>query len=342
MIYILVYVSLLLSGFVSRGNRSLRNQLYYVWIFGLFLFVGFRYRVGCDWGGYLAIFETSRIYETSSTTEQAFWRLNSLLHYLQLDYPYINVISSGLFFIGLHQIAKRQPDRLAILILSFPILIINLAMSGIRQAIALGVLCFAFNAFVDMSVVYFVLFTLLATTFHTSSGAFLMLTPFVRGRFSRQRIILGAIIAMPGIYYLLTSEAYEFYSRRYVGTATEAFGAPFRTGLIALTGAAFLWYLDRKWKLLYTKDYKFIKLTSYLMVAVFPFSFLSSVGGDRFGFYLAPIQYIVLARIPFLIKGPNADMFAVVPYAVGGVTLLTWAMVSSLFEACYLPYQTWF
>ncbi|MEK8125025.1 EpsG family protein [Methylocystis sp. IM4] len=186
-----MYVSLLLSGFVSRGNGPLRNQFYYLWLFVLFLFVGFRYRVGCDWGGYLVIFENSRIYETSSTTEQAFWLLNSLLHYLQLDYPYINVVSSGIFSLGLHQIAKRQPDRLSILILSFPILIINLAMSGIRQAIALGILCFAFNAFIDMSLLRCVLFTLIASMFHTSAGAFLMLTPFVRGRFSRQRIILG-------------------------------------------------------------------------------------------------------------------------------------------------------
>ena len=103
----------------------------------------------------------------------------------------------------------------------------------------------------------------------------------------------------------------------------------------------FLWFLDRKWKASYVKDYKLVKLTSYLMIAVFPLSFLSSVGGDRLGYYLAPIQFIILTRIPFIIKGPHSSTAAFAPYAVGGLTLLAWTSLSSLFATCYLPYQIW-
>ena len=227
MIYFAVYVGLLLCGYVSRGKSSLRNQFYYIWLFGLFFFVGFRYRVGCDWTGYLKIFESSYLREDSATTEQGFWTINRLLHDFDLDYPYINVIASGAFFLGLHQIAKRQPDRLGILILAFPILILNLAMSGIRQAIGLGLLCFAYNAFIDASLVRFVLFLGTASAFHTSAASFLMLVPFVRGQFSRTRVALGGLVALPGAYYLLMSKGFEVYSERYIGTTTEAFGAPF-------------------------------------------------------------------------------------------------------------------
>jgi hypothetical protein len=309
---------------------------------GCFFFVGFRYRVGCDWAGYLNIFELARHYETpANATEQSFWIVNRLLHYFDLEYPFINVIASGVFFLGLDGLARRQPDRFGVLILAFPILILNLAMSGIRQGIALGFLCFAYNAFVDMRLVRYVLFVAIASTFHSSAAAFLMLAPAVRGEYSPRRVALAGLLALPGLYYMLTSQAYEIYARRYIGTATEAFGAPFRTALIALTGITFLWFLDRKWKALYTSDYKLVKLSSYLMVAVFPLSFLSSVGGDRFGYYLSPIQFIILTRLPFMVEGPYSTIVAFAPYAIGGLTLLAWIWLSSLFAVCYLPYQMW-
>ena len=139
---------------------------------------------------------------------------------------------------------KRQPDPLGVLILAFPILIVELAMSGIRQAMALGCMCFAYNAFVDRRLLRYVLFVTMATTFHSSALFFLTLVPVARGEFSRRRIALGGLLALPGAYYLLTSATMEMYTRRYVGAGAEAAGAPFRAGLVALSGIVFLWFLD--------------------------------------------------------------------------------------------------
>jgi hypothetical protein len=344
-IYLLIYVGLLLCGFVSRGDDSLRKALYYICLLGLFFFVGFRYEVGCDWTGYLSIFNVARYRTMAQTTlqssEAAFWAINKLLNDFELEYPYINVIASAIFFLGLHALAKRQPDPFGVLILAFPVLILNLAMSGIRQAIALGVLCLAYNAFVDRRLVRYVLFVMIAASFHTSAIAFFMLMPFVRGEFSRQRIALGILFLLPGAYLLSTSEAMDFYTRRYVGTATEAFGGPFRTGLLALSGIVFLLFLDRKWKAQSVLDYKLVKISSYMMAAAFPLSLFSSVMGDRFGYYLYPVQLMILARLPNLVKGPYTTIVAFAPYAVGVAVLATWMGLSSLFAKCYLPYQMW-
>ena len=340
MIYLLVYAALLLCGFVSRRNPSLRKALYYTCLVGLFLFAAFRYEVGCDWTGYLNIFEISRHGETSHS-EIAFWTLNRLLHYFDLDYPYINVIAAVAFFVGFHALAKRQSDPLGVLILAFPILILELAMSTVRQAIAVGFVCFAYNAFVDARLLRFVLFVIIATSFHSSAISFLLLAPFVGGELSFRRMALGGLLASPGVYYLLTSETFEAYSQLYVGTATDAAGAPLRSGLLALTGLAFLWFLDRKWKAQSIRDYSLVKLSSYIMVAIFPLSIYSSVMGDRIAFYLYPIQLIVLARLPLLVPGPYSIAISFAPYAVGTLFLLIWTQLSSLFQQCYLPYQVW-
>jgi hypothetical protein len=339
-IYLSIYLCLLTCGIISKSNRALRAIFYYVSLFGLFFFVGFRYKVGCDWAGYLNIYSISR-YFNPSDPEVSFWALNRLLNDYELEYPYINIIASGCFFVGIHVLARRQPDKLAIVILAFPILIINLAMSGIRQAMALGILCFAFNAFNDKSILRYVSTVVVAVTFHTSAAIFLLLSPVVRGNFSPRRIAIGGILALPALYLLVSSSSFGVYSQRYIGSGLDAFGAPFRTGLVALTGGVFLWWLDSRWKKLFPLDYKLIKISSYIMLAVFFLSFLSSVGGDRLGYYMSMIQLVILARLPLLVQGRYRNVFSAIPYAVFGLALSVWVFKSSLFEACYVPYQIW-
>jgi EpsG family len=340
LIYLLVYFLLLLSGWVSRTDASVRRALYGLCLIGLFLFAGFRYRVGCDWTGYLNIYDMART-SLSVRSEVSFWYLNRLLHSLDLEYPFINVIAALVFFAGLHALARRQPDPLGVLILSYPILILELAMSGIRQAMAVGFVCFAWNAFVAARLSRFVLFVLVAASFHTSAMLFLLLAPFVRGEFSIRRAAMAGLLALPGVYFILTSATFATYSSRYIGGASEAAGAPFRCGLLALTGIAFLWFLDRAWKKTSTRDYTLVKISCLMMVAVFPLSLVSSVGGDRIGFYLYPMQLIVLSRLPLLVRGPYSTAIASTPYAIGALFLLVWTQQSSLFERCYEPYQIW-
>jgi hypothetical protein len=338
LLYILVYAALLVAEVLSRGSRA----LYYICLIGLFLFAGFRYEVGCDWSGYLNIFQlASNKVITLQTPEAAFWTANKLLHDFEFDYPSINVISSIFFFLGLNALAKRQPDPVGILTLAFPILILNLAMSGIRQAIAVGLFCFACNAFIESRLFCFILLVLIGSTFHSSVLFFLTLAPFVRGEYTTRRVALGALLALPGVYYFLTSATFEVYSQRYVGTGAEASGAPFRTGLLALTGIAFLWFLDDKWKASFIQDYKLVKICSVMMILTVPLAVYSSVMGDRVGYYLIPAQLMILTRLPLLVRGRYAAQIAFAPYAAAALFLATWVNLSGLFEQCYGSYQTW-
>jgi len=75
------------------------------------------------------------------------------------------------------------------------------------------------------------------------------------------------------------------------------------------------------------------------MIATFPVSLYSSVIGDRFAYYLVPIQLLFLARLPFL--RPGSRIVALVPYIAGAVYLAVWTQTSALFEKCYLPYKFW-
>ena len=345
MTYYLVYASLLLCGLLSSGRPSNRVALYHLCLVGLFFFVGFRYKVGCDLDGYLNIFNTTRRHTLEmslQTGEPAFDAVNVFLHYYELEYPYINVIASAGFFLGLNALARRQPDRLGVLILAFPVLILNLAMSGIRQGIAVGIMCFAYNAFVDRRPVRYVLLVVFAAQFHHSALTFLALAPFAWGAVSRAKTVSAGLLAMPGVYFLVSGGTFDRYFLEYAGqSAAVAAGAPFRSAFLALPGAIFLLFLARKWREQSIRDYLLVRLSSYLMVAMFPISLFSSVIGDRFGYYLYPIQLIILTRLPLLVKGRYSTTVAIAPYAAEALILVTWAELSALYSRCYEPYRVW-
>lgn len=343
MTYLTLYGALLLQGLVSAGRPSSRRLFYLISIVGLFLFVAFRYKVGCDWSGYLNHYETMRFQPIEVALERrepGYWSLLTFIHSLGLEYPYINVITGAIFFIGFHTFAKRQPDPLGFLILSLPVLIINLPMSAIRQAAGFGFLCLAYCAFIDRSLVRYVALILAGSLFHASVVMFLMLVPFIKGGLTPRNIFLGITLALPGGYFLLQDEV-EFYADRYLESGIDATGGPFRASLLAIVGLFFLFQLRQRWLSRFRKDYDLALIGSVAMVVVLPIALASSVIGDRIGYYIMPLQLMVLARLPYLYEGRDAIFLYAAPYLGLGAVLWVWAAYSSLFQKCYVPYSSW-
>ena len=338
MFYLIFYVGLMILRLVKA------DVFYFPALLTLFLVSGFRFEVGCDWTGYLNQFN---VYGYGSLTdtfavEEPLWKsLFIFQNWLELPYPWINVFSSAIFFIGVNFLAQRQPDKLGFLILLFPILIINMPMSGIRQGAAIGVISMAFVAFIEMRVVLFVSLTMLATALHSSAIIFLLLVPFVRGAYSKTRIFFASILVIPGILAITSFRSSEIAEVRYVGSSIDAAGAVFRVGLLAATASLFFLGVRKKWLELYPDEYKIVTISSFIMLtlmAVLPFS---SVIPDRIGYYFIPIQAMVLARIPFIPFLKNRRVLTAMPYLALLFVFAIWTALSRLFPLCYLPYRTW-
>lgn len=338
LIYLMTYAALMFI-------RMYRERHFYIPVLiALFLFSAFRFQVGCDWLGYLNEFTVYGAFSVPDLLEerQPLWvSVFMLQNLLDLPYPWINVFSAFIFFWGMHSLARRQPDPLAFIILLFPILIINITMSAIRQAAAIGVLSMAFIAFIDRKAVRFVIITLVASTLHSSAILFLLFTPLVRGTYSRVRLILSALLAIPGLTLLLATQASEVAASRYVGTEIDAAGAVFRIGLLVLTGVCFLLFFRRNWKIVFPEDYKFVIIGSLSMVAVSVLLPFSSVIADRVGYYFIPVQTMILARLPYVVSLKYGNLVVAVPYLILLLVLGVWITWSTLFSLCYVPYQTW-
>lgn len=214
-------------------------------------------------------------------------------------------------------------------------------VSVVRQGAAIGLICIAFTAFIDRRPVRFTLWVILAAGFHASALIFLLLLPVATGRYTRSRLILAAILAIPGAFLLATSDAGGVATSRYVDTGREAFGAVFRVGILGLSALYFFWFVRRKWMGSFPQDYSLASIGAIGMVLAFLLLPVSSIISDRFGYYLIPIQVMIFARIPYLPYQVNKSFHAALPYVGLLLFFIVWTQLSWHFQKCYIPYDTW-
>lgn len=344
MLYIgLTSILFLLRYALAKQSRQ-SKEIYLLVLFSLFVFSAFRYQVGCDWPGYYFQYAAAANFDWSTITsiqEPIWWAILAYINATNLPYPVINIVSSAIFFFGIHILARRQPDPLGFLVLLFPILIINLPMSGIRQGAAIGLICIAFASFIDRRPFRFAIWVMLSAGFHSSAMIFMLLLPLTTGRYTGQRLMLAAFVALPGVYFLTSSDAVELATSRYVGTGVEAFGAAFRVGILGLSAIYFFLFVRKKWLLTWPADYSLASVGAIGMALALLLVPISTVIADRLGYYLVPIQTMIFARLPFLPFGKDLALHSAFPYLGLLLVFTVWTQISGHFEHCYNPYQTW-
>jgi hypothetical protein len=344
MLYIFIFIGLILLRYSLLGHKTLQWQLYPPVLLLLFIFTAFRFQVGCDWSTYNQIYEAfDQITEAGliALREPLWWVLMGALNKLNAPFVWVNVMSASIFFFGIDKLARKTPDPLAFIIMLFPILIINIPMSAIRQAAALGFLCYAFAAFLEKKQLKYIFLTIIATGFHTSALLFIPLVIFIDGKNSYKRIIVAILIELPLLGLMWLSSYAESKSKAYVGSGYDAEAAIFRSGILAITALVFFLFYKNKWKEKFPYDYNFIHISSLAMLANFFIVFFSTVISDRLGYYFITMQAIIFARLPMFERSQFRIFFIAAPYIGLLVVFLVWTSLSPHFNSCYLPYQTW-
>ena len=307
--------------FIRTYASIYKNFIYWFILLFLFVFSAFRFEVGCDWRGYLISLSnaTSQFGELTKSHELIWALVLLFIKVYEINYFWINVISSFIFFFGAHYMAQRQQNRIAFLLLLFPVLIINMPMSGIRQASAIGALCIAFIALLDRSTLKFTFFVFAAFLLHKSSIIFLALLPLTFGDLSKSRALILFIPAVLAVASLSLTDAFAHYILIYgsygsSGLASEASGAIFRTGFLAVTSLHYFLFLRKPWKRYFKDDYQIILIFAWLMFVPIVVSQFSSVMGDRFAYYLIPMQVVIFTRIPYLKLSKQRLLHILYPY----------------------------
>ena len=230
------------------------------------------------------------------------------------------------------------------LVLAFPVLMVQLGMSGIRQALALGFLVVSLTSFVNSSRVWTAIWILVAAQFHTSAVVFLPMSLMAGRHLSTRRLIAAMVILGPAVLFLL-QERLDVYSDRYIEQIygeNSASGAWLRYALVSLPFLFFVFW-HREIKVLVPKLYELLRLFMMITFLMLPVGLISSVALHRLVFYVMPVSILALcyvsqvAAMKFRVR-PIAHL---VPLGVYGSYIVVWFAFSSKASSCYVPYQTW-
>jgi hypothetical protein len=309
------------------------------------LMVGFRFRVGMDWDNYLSlyqIFADDPVSEAIVSREPGFRLLYKLGELLGGGYIFVNVISALIFCWGFFVFARRCFEPYLAIVVGTPLLVVAFAMSGIRQAVALGIITFLFATWDKRNAVGRVVIVLIAATFHFSALFILMfvalgarISPFAK---ISAAIAVGLVIALI-TYFAPTSM--EAYSSLYVAgpRRLSAPGAPVQVGALAVPAILYL-MVRKRWLQVHGEHLLYVHL-ALAAIALLPVIPISSVGAYRFALYLWPMSMYVLSGLPGLIASSNERQLYRVLIVIAFVgVLIGWLTLANTSWA-WLPYQNW-
>tara|TARA_R110000751_G_scaffold172928_3_gene279389 strand:+ start:101750 stop:102784 length:1035 start_codon:yes stop_codon:yes gene_type:complete len=341
-VYLGIYSCLALS---AVGNYRRPHTVFFLFA-AIFLvwFMGFRYETGCDYSGYLHRW----IYFSPPTSlaqllegeEAGFALLMGSIKDLGLDYTWLNVAASAILVFCYIRFASAHAFAPLILALLFPVIIIQLGMSGIRQALAGGFLMLAFNAFAKKQKPWTAIWILVGMQFHTSVVMFLPIS-FLAGREVNTLRLFVAMAILGPVSALLLADRFDTYESRYIENTVTSGGAVIRYILIFLPVPFFIFY-RRKVQRVFPDVFPLLKLGAITILSLAPLVVLSSIALHRLNYYIMPLSVLLCVYVAAVMskRTSQAQWLPVIAY---GTYSLFWFLSSKHAQSCYVPYEnTWF
>lgn len=316
----------------------------YWWVafFLLVLVIGLRHQIGMDWGTYLIhlqIAEYDSLEQAAKRTEPAYSLLNWVAVQLDLGVYLVNTVCASLFVWGLIVFCRAQPRPWLALVVALPYLVIVVAMGYTRQGVAIGLVMLGLVALSDRKLFHFIVFMVLAATFHKSA---VILMPLAILANTRNRIwtILWVGLTTLLVFVLLLEESLKVFAANYIEVQYDSAGAAVRVAMNALPALMFL-LLRRRFAISLAERslWSWMSWGSLAFVGLLQIS-PSSTAVDRVALYWIPLQLFVLSRLPEALGERNGNnimwVIAVVFYSAS--VLFVWLFFADHSWA-WLPYQ---
>jgi hypothetical protein len=298
--YALYLVPALASLAPFRLDRTSRTVVLAFLAPALVAFIGLREQIGHDWYNYIRQLYSVRymhFWDVITQPEPAFALLNWLSLKLNVGVYGTNLVCASIFVVGLLAFCRRQPNFWMTLALTIPILLISVAMSGVRQATAIGVLMLAFNAFRDRKLFLYLGLVATAFLFHRSAAVFFLFALFIGGRF-RILPLIAAGVAFVGMGIFFLQDAAAYYQETYIGDETLASAGALPRAALSVAAAALFLVFRKQWREMFDDHVLFTlgALVTLLVAATVPYA---NTAADRMLYYLIPLQVATLARLAY-------------------------------------------
>lgn len=306
------------------------------------IFVGLRYDTGTDWANYLRHWREAENLSLdrliSLHGDPGFYTLMWLLRRVDAGFWVLNLICAAIFTWGLLAFAKRLPNPWLAIAVAVPYLIIVIAMSGTRQATALGFIFLALVAFTRRNTRAFLGWSAAATLFHASA---ILTVPFAGLSFTRNRfqaLLLGLAIVF--LAWFTLGSPLALYSRRYLTEGLPSAGLIYRVGMTSV--AALLYFiavqrrvgLEQHERTLW-RNYSLFALAGIGIAVAFP----TSTALDRILIYLFPLQIFVLSMFPYVAQRRGTPTLPIAAILFYLAAILFVFLNFGVNAESYIPYQ---
>ena len=306
----------------------------------LFLFMGFRFETGCDWSGYLhrwnSVDQETRPWSEVFGGELGFSLFQNSMKGLGLDYVSFNAAISLVLVFCYIRFARAHYFHWLILALLFPIVMVQLGMSGVRQALAGGFLLLSFNAFLEGKKSWAAIWVLIATQFHASAVSFLPIAFFAGERITGSRLTL-TILGLVPLSALLMGERADQYQARYGAGEVISGGALVRYAISLWIVPVFYVY-RQKILVTFPKEFPLLSFSALIIVALSPLVFVSSIALHRLNYYVVPLSVLLCVYVGSVaFKRPIIGHS--IALAIYGGYMVFWFLFSRHASFCYVPYE---
>lgn len=341
-------ILLVLCGLGLTNESSQKKVLFYVIAF-LFVFMGLRYEVGCDFWGYKNRFDAiSRSADPTAyltIEEPAFQYLTAFVRTSGLDYMWLNIISTAIMLAGIAVFLRTFARPLTTLALLFPITIVQLSMSGLRQGIASALLMASANPFVKGHRLATALLILVGSQFHTSVAIFLPIA-FLAGRTISLWRLVGAIVLWTPVALYVMGSQLEEYTDQYI---TQIYGEVSSNGAVFRYAFALMpaIVLMTGWKSFQTfaeeEPGRFNLLGTFAIITVCmaPMALISSLALHRMTFYVLPFSCALLVYEAYIFNIYDCLRSIHVGLIMSLIYFTSWMFLSRHANDCYTPYKNY-
>ena len=333
------------SLFALANTRRLSLGLWYTMFFIYVLFVGLRFNVGPDWLQYSNIhasFAHYDFWELATKVEPLSHSLFWLSENAGMDMYLSNVVAALIMMIGVFSFARRTVNPWMAVLAATPYFIIVIGMSGVRQAMAAGLILFLFSRWERYSFMRRGLYIMAAAMFHTSAlvnNIFLIIKLDIAMRY---KLVLGVVILLLTLFLSFEVSAYADnvlkYQQRYLVGASinRSYGSLFHIAMIAIP--ALIGFIYRKRIANNIHSPSLLHFGLYAALSVFVMNFFSSTAASRLTVYM---YFLPMMIYPALTTSPEGrpqpgTMFSVILFHF--FILGAWFALGNVSFA-YIPYQ---
>lgn len=218
-IYLLLIAFILISYYFLRREEQ-RPKFIFVAFFALFFVMGFRHAaiVGVDsTTSYLVNFKRMDSYSFVMEENFAFYLWMKLIYTITNgNYHLYIIITSAFVIFACYYIVKKYSTKPLISILWFMgMLYYTFLFSALKQAYAMAILCFAFDAIMEKKPIRFVLFVALAACFHFPALVFLPAYWIAKMSIGRNYFLLLGLVLV--IVFVFRSQILNWMMSGYKG-----------------------------------------------------------------------------------------------------------------------------